>query len=353
MAFRFFRRIKLAPGLTLNLSKSGVSASLGPRGAKLTMGSSGVRKTVGLPGTGLYYTEHDSWEQETEDTPGESAPQRSPPASVDERLDLGFFQRLVTSGEEVTLVEGLKAYVQGDEAEALQKLREVGHLADAAYLVGVLLIGRQQNAEAVRFLKTAAEQHRSLGRYFNKYGLEVTTSLQITEELFAQLRPNRQSALLALVELYQEARKYRSALDCLRTLRKLDPQDVVVRLSLAELLLEARPNHPKVLHEVVRLGGGVENESAVHTALLLYKARALRLQGRTEAARTTLTPLLRRKKGRSLELRQALLFERGLCSKSLGEPKKAQLDFEKVYALNPDFEGLQEHLSGINHPSRK
>ena len=54
MAFRFFRRIKLAPRLTLNLSKSGVSASFGPRGAKVALGSKEVRKTLGLPGTGLY-----------------------------------------------------------------------------------------------------------------------------------------------------------------------------------------------------------------------------------------------------------------------------------------------------------
>ena len=56
MAFRFFRRIKLAPWLTLNLSKRGVSFSFGPRGAKITTGTNGVRGTVGLPGTGLSYT---------------------------------------------------------------------------------------------------------------------------------------------------------------------------------------------------------------------------------------------------------------------------------------------------------
>ncbi len=36
MSFRFFRRMKIAPGISLNLSRSGPSLSLGPRGAKLT-----------------------------------------------------------------------------------------------------------------------------------------------------------------------------------------------------------------------------------------------------------------------------------------------------------------------------
>ena len=116
---------------------------------------------------------------------------------------------------------------------------------------------------------------------------------------------------------------------------------MVVRLSLAELLLEAQPKNAKVLNEVVCLGLGVENETVVHTALLLYKARALRFQGLSEAARHTLNALQRRKKGRSPELLQAVLYERGLCFEDLGNSKKARQDFEKLYALNPDYENLR------------
>ena len=54
--FRLFRRIKIAPGVTINVSKSGLSTSFGPKGAKITVGRRGVRRTVGIPGTGLYYT---------------------------------------------------------------------------------------------------------------------------------------------------------------------------------------------------------------------------------------------------------------------------------------------------------
>jgi len=48
MAFRFWRRIRIAPGVTLNLSKSGGSLSFGPRGAKFTIGPRGNRATVGI-----------------------------------------------------------------------------------------------------------------------------------------------------------------------------------------------------------------------------------------------------------------------------------------------------------------
>ena len=53
---RLWRRVKLAPGVTVNLSKSGPSLSLGPRGSKVTFGRRGVRQTVGIPGTGFYAT---------------------------------------------------------------------------------------------------------------------------------------------------------------------------------------------------------------------------------------------------------------------------------------------------------
>ncbi|MBV8775442.1 MAG: DUF4236 domain-containing protein [Deltaproteobacteria bacterium] len=54
--FRFYRRIHLFPGLSLNLSKSGPSITIGLRGAHLTLARRGVTRTVGIPGTGIYYT---------------------------------------------------------------------------------------------------------------------------------------------------------------------------------------------------------------------------------------------------------------------------------------------------------
>lgn len=57
MGFRFRKTIRIAPGVRLNLSKSGVSTSIGRPGATINLGKRGVRGTVGLPGTGLSYSE--------------------------------------------------------------------------------------------------------------------------------------------------------------------------------------------------------------------------------------------------------------------------------------------------------
>lgn len=56
MGIRFQKRIKILPGVYINLSKSGVSASLGGHGATVNVGASGKRMvTFGIPGTGLSY----------------------------------------------------------------------------------------------------------------------------------------------------------------------------------------------------------------------------------------------------------------------------------------------------------
>ena len=57
MGFRFRKSIKLFPGVRLNLSKSGVSASIGGKGATINLSERGARGTVGIPGTGISYSE--------------------------------------------------------------------------------------------------------------------------------------------------------------------------------------------------------------------------------------------------------------------------------------------------------
>lgn len=56
MGFRFQKRIKIIPGVTVNLSKSGLSTSVGTTGARVTLGHGKTRTTVGLPGSGISHT---------------------------------------------------------------------------------------------------------------------------------------------------------------------------------------------------------------------------------------------------------------------------------------------------------
>ena len=54
MSLKFRKRIRVFPGFTLNLSKSGMSATLGVRGSSVNIGKNGTYLNTGIPGTGLY-----------------------------------------------------------------------------------------------------------------------------------------------------------------------------------------------------------------------------------------------------------------------------------------------------------
>jgi len=328
----------------LNLSKSGGSLSFGPRGAKFTVGSRGKRATVGIPGTGLFYT--------TTLPSGRSGGRRSasysapavPTVRPEDRLTMGFFKRLITPDDEEALVDGCRELVLGDEDKALEHFKNAVHLADGAYLAGFLALKRKRLIEAATYLATAAEKHSRLGRYFSKYGISATMSLPITDEVSAHVGPDLRGVLLGLVEVYQRQERWEDAIVCLERLKRCEPDDVVVKLSLAELLLDARPGDKNVCRKIVRLAEGIENETPVHTALLLYKARALRGLGLLDAARETLTGALRRRKGRSEELRQALRYERARVFEALGRKAQARRDLERLYAEAPDYANVADRL---------
>ena len=54
MAWSYRKRIKVAPGVHLNVSKSGVSTSMGTKGMSITSGPKGTYLNTSIPGTGLY-----------------------------------------------------------------------------------------------------------------------------------------------------------------------------------------------------------------------------------------------------------------------------------------------------------
>jgi len=344
MGFRFWRRIKIAPGVTLNLSKSGGSLSFGTRGAKYTVGPRGKRATVGLPGTGLFYT--------TTFPKGRASGRRStsapapdlPVVRSEDRLSMGFFRRLITPADQQALVDGCREMILGDESDAFEHLKKAVHLADGAYLAGFMALKKGRLDEAANYLAAAAKKHRGLDRYFSKYGISATMSLPITDEVAAHVGPELRGVLLGLVEVYQRQKRWKDAALCLERLRKLEPDDVVVKLSLAELLLDARPDVKDVYKKVVRLAEHIENETPIHAALLLYKAKALRGLGLLDAARDTLTQALRRKKGRSEDLLRAIQYERALVYEDLGQQRRARTEFEKLYAEDPDYEDVANRL---------
>jgi hypothetical protein len=55
VGWRFQRRKKILPGVTLNVGKRSAGFSVGRRGARMSVGRRGVTGTLSLLGTGLSY----------------------------------------------------------------------------------------------------------------------------------------------------------------------------------------------------------------------------------------------------------------------------------------------------------
>lgn len=338
MGLRFFRRVRVLPGVTVNLSKSGASMSFGVRGAHYTVGPRGRRVTVGVPGTGLYYTQVEGARRRG----GTHAAAAVAPAFAPaDRLRLGLFRRMVTSPDEQHLVDGLRALVEGDEAKALVVLRGATHLADGAMLAGILALKAGSLPEAEGYLKLALEHADQLGKALERYGVSSTLSVQISDVLTAHLPHTGEGAMLALVELCQASGRDDEALRYLTEIRKSWPEDPVVLASLCELLLGGREDD---LKQVVALTDQVQNLTPVQTVLLLYRARALRLLKLPAAAVTSATAALARRADRSDQLIREVRYERALALSDAGDVRRARTDFERLYAEDSTFADVATRL---------
>lgn len=57
MGLIFRKRIKILPGVNINLSKSGISTTVGRKGASINIGKRGTYVNAGIPGSGVYLRE--------------------------------------------------------------------------------------------------------------------------------------------------------------------------------------------------------------------------------------------------------------------------------------------------------
>lgn len=77
MPLRFQKRVRIIPGLSLNLSRTGVSWSVGGRGLTMNLRKGKVTGTVGIPGTGLSYRQELTPSRSTDSTRQANEPAQS------------------------------------------------------------------------------------------------------------------------------------------------------------------------------------------------------------------------------------------------------------------------------------
>ena len=346
MPFRFFQRIRIAPGLTLNLSKGGVSVSAGPRGAKFTLGTSGTRATVGLPGSGLHYTVLNPHKKllgghQSSKATSEAAPSKIP--------QFGWLQRLTLPKADKAFIQGWQAWGQGQIPEALGFFESVPGSsaagADAAWSAALFYVQQEKFAKAESLLKQALTHRSHLGQAFHQHGITPRVQVPVAPHVLATMYPSQQNALLLLAEVQQSMGRSQEALTTLKSLLPSQPDpvaDPVVLAAYGELAIELKDE--RAIKQFHKLAAVLGNDTPVHTVVMYYRAQALVNQGLHTAALEVLSPALRRTKDRSPELMLNIRHLRAMVYQALGRKAQAQADLERIYAEDPGFEGVAEAL---------
>ena len=342
MGLRFFRRMKLAPGLTLNMSRSGPSFSFGPRGMKYTVGPRGTRKTFGLPGTGLYYTTSSGWGGGSQRSSGPQQPQN--PSSAP---DLGFFRRMFTPPEEKQLVDGLKLFLAGDTAKAYTVFDANGSLPDAVFMHGFLALGRGDHAEAEHCLLRCRQANADLGKAIGKYMQQFTLSLQITDYIDAPIAVDERGLALALAEALQGQRKFHEAIQVIRDLWNRNPSDAVICLSLCDLVIADPAASRSVLDDTVKMTSTVQNDEPIHTNILYLRGAAMYRMQLADAAIKQFSAILRKKKDRPPGLMHQIRYLRGRLHEQNGNRTRARKDYELIYADDPGFKDIAARIVNV------
>jgi len=365
MPFRFFRRLSIAPGLTLNLSKRGVSVSAGPQGARFTMGTSGTRATAGLRGTGLHYTlvnPHrklvSALTQNQADKPSQGS--ANPGSDVSGQVPraaplpkLGWLQRLALGTDVKLFIEGWQAWGRADIDQALTCFNEVPVASkagvDAAWSAALLYVQREQLAQAAGLLQRVLNDPHALGQTFREQGFTPRVQVPVTPEIVATMLPVKASAQLLLAEVQQSMGEHQAALKTLSQALPApadsfasSPVDPVMLAAFGELALESQDID--AMRHFNTLAASLGNDSPVHTVVMYYRAQTLFEKKLYEAALAVLTPALRRTRDRSLALLLNIRFLRAQTYVALNRAAQARREFERIYAEDPKFEGVREAL---------
>ena len=341
MGWRFHKRIKLFPGVTMNLGKNGSSFSFGPRGAKVTVGKNGVRKTIGIPGTGLSYSTYDRFDN------SEKGSSRATSSAPKNTIDVGFISGLFMSGDEKIFVEAVKQMLNGNIPAALNGFEKIPQIADAAFIAAVLYLNNRQYNDCAAAIENALKNSSGLGALFRKYNLDMDLSVAITDFFSINLQPSPTALYLIKVEMLQQQRNISQACNLLISLYKSDPANLTVKISLAELVLST-PGNSAWLKTLLGMTNNIENDSPVHTVLLFYRGIVLKEMNLYDAAQTVLSTAGRKKKDRDPELLLAIMEERAEIYQLQGQKNSARKMWEKIYAENPYHPDAQAKIKSLS-----
>jgi tetratricopeptide (TPR) repeat protein len=273
------------------------------------------------------------------------------PAGLRRRpFTLSFTTRLLfTPASEKALLDGCEHLYHARFWQGLVTLRKSTSLADGAYLAGFAALATEQLVEACRYFRAALAKQKSLGRTFQKYQINATILLPIGDEISAPVGPDSRSVLLGLVKATQRLKRSQETASYLELARQTYPDDVLVKVVTAELLLEKATADRNVCAEVVRLSEGTKLDSPLHAGLLLYRARAMRHLGMLSQTNDLLAAVVNHARELPLPLLLGLQYERALTFEQLGNRDAAVEQLKEIHRRAPTFKDVAIRLKLTGH----
>jgi tetratricopeptide (TPR) repeat protein len=332
MGFRMRKSMKVAPGVRLSVSKTGVGGSVGGKGARVSAHSSGRRTTTLGSGVvpGVYYQKSSGGgsSRSSGSRPQAAGQQVAPPSPKKP----GMFAP-----------KGEKELYKAIKAQDVQAIKSVGeHHPDfrlASYsLAGVMMLSGDL-AEAERLLDEvfATGKDPAQDKFISSY-LSTRVELPIAQGIQAELPVDRDAVGLALAELRQRRDDLNGAID---VVEQLEPTTYSA-VSLAELYAQTER-----WDDVIELTEGMKNEDDASALLCVFRGQAFRQQGFHDAAHEALKEALR-SKSRAAEIRHMALAERAQNYLAQGKKAMARKDLERILAEDSGYEGVREQLTELS-----
>jgi hypothetical protein len=328
MGFQLRKSMKIAPGVRMTVSKSGISASGGVPGARISKSTSGrTTKTVGIPGSGMRHTTSSTSRSRSTSRTAAAPPPSAAPAKPG----------LLSPAWHRELYKVIQRQ-QFDGLDAIASRHPASQLV-VATIDGFMKMMSGQNEGAAKMLRYVWQSGQQIESepFVAKY-ISAAVTVKVAHGVEAVMPMSRDAVGLALAELEQEAGRLDAAIEIVEA---LEPSTIAA-VSLADLYLESGR-----YDDVVDITNGVPNHDDMTALLNAFRGSALRELGHMTASREAFKEALK-SKSREEVIRHFALVERSKTYAAEGKKGMARKDLERVLAENANYENVRELLVALD-----
>ncbi len=356
----FRRRIRLAKGIYVNLSKHGIGFSVGARGLHYSTGPTGKHVSVGVPGTGIYYRR--KLGKHKQEQGGQEAAQHQRPArhkAVTQEAPPEVPEaKVLASHFEKQFRRACVAYQAGEYSDAYQAFGAlVGEaddkVGDASFMTALCASYENDNQRATdllsQLLATEGAFPGDEDTLTARYLPGITVDVPITQFAFVEFQPSAALAMFLLAELLRAEDRYDEAISMLEEVVSEVPDFRYGHLALADMysLNERYDQLFQLLSEHER---NLENEDDITLELMYYWAIALTMKEMYDAADDVYHRALAKSKDRNPELVKIVEYGHADMYERWGKTAEALKQFEKLYAYDPQFYDVAKRVEALQAP---